>query len=325
MVDTGKDIRPRKTCRQEACTSRQEPAAHVVNNSRSIFSLVPAALVFAFALTFVSYSPAQTSRTAQQADNAHELDKLIDAVASRNKEPRLVKLDGWRYAIFDDKFDWADQKRVQEAVWTISQNESNELLDHLMEHVADGRYSVTCEVEDPLAENWDVGSICRIMAREKLLCAYLQYLEPGKTQPYGGDSMNAVPDDATEFLPGRVQGELHSPPQLHVAEGGDMVVWYKGRKGKPLYELQIEMCEWAIKTVEDARGVAERPKKAFVAAVDKQIGELKKTKKPSVDRSPFASPITAKVYEFFDAKMAREHVEMCVKAQKAATEEKAEK
>ncbi len=314
---------PAEHAAQAACSLRQDSGAHESGGRGGVFPFVPAAVALALALALAFCASAQEPPNGPRADATRDLGRLVDAVASRNKGPKLVNFGVWCYAIFDERFDWSDQKRVQEAVWTLSQDGSNGVFARLMEHIGDSRYSVTSEVMDPLAENWDVGTICRVMAREKLLCAYLQHLEPGKTQPYGGDSTNVVPDDATDFLPGELQTELHRPPQLRVCDDGDMVVWYRTRKGVPLYKLQIEMCEWAIKTVGGARGVAEKPKKEFIAAVEKEVVAINESKRPAVDHSRFASPIGSKVYRFFDAEMARGHRERCLEAQKAAAEEKA--
>jgi hypothetical protein len=99
-----------------------------------------------------------------------------------------------------------------------------------------------------------------------------------------------LPAATTDFIPGSVQSELHGGP--HVYEPDDLAEWYRTRKGKPLYELQAETCGWAVKKVEGARGVAQKPKKEFVAAVRDEIESLKKTKRPVVDPSPWASPMS---------------------------------
>ena len=128
-------------------------------------------------------------------------------------------------------------------------------------------------------------------SRDKLRCAHLLHLAPGKTSHYGGPTFNYVSEKSRDFLPNSVQVELHYA--RHLDSRGGLVAWYRARKGKPLYELQIEVCQWAIKTVEDARGAAEEPKKQFIAAVKKQIESLRRTGKPAVNNSPWASPMSS--------------------------------
>jgi hypothetical protein len=255
-------------------------------------------------------------------DRTRELDRLIDAVASRNQEPKIVTIDNGTYTLFSKNFDWADQKRVKEAVWVLSQDESNDLWARLVEHTDDGRYSVTGgeDLGDP--QNYSVGWICRVLVFNHLLCAYQQYLQPGRTMPYGGDTTNWVADDSKEFLPGELQRELHGPPQLGEPDAespgcNNLRTWYQTRKDRPLYELQIEMCEWAVKRVEGDNSVAEKPKKQFLDRVKKQIELLNETRKPVVDHSPWASPLDVAIWEFFNAENAAKDRDEYLKVQKS--------
>jgi hypothetical protein len=201
---------------------------------------------------------------------------------------------------------------VEAAVWTLSQHKSNTLWQRLFEHLDDNRYSFALGEEGLWAELWPVGGICRIMARNQMKCAYLQYLVPGKTMPMGGDSSNFVRDGSNEFLPHELQLELHQPRQLGERfdldpPGSDAFrSWCKERKGKLLFELQIEMCEWAVKVVENAKDVPEEPKNNFLESVRKQIEVLKTTKTPVVDHSVFASPIYRNEAYPFDAAEAKQ-------------------
>ncbi len=249
-----------------------------------------AALVLALTVAFVPFAPAQTTSADPPADRIREMERLIDAVASRNEAPKLVgKERSFAYPVFPDKFDWKDQKRVRAAAWALAQDDSNDLFGRLVEHLNDKRYSATCELDECYPANSDVGDICAVIARNKLLCAYLRHLEPGKTSHYGGPTSNFVPEGSRKYLPDSLQRELHYRSPLD--DTSDLAKWYRARKGKPLYELQIEVCEWAIKKVQDAHRVAEKPREAFIAAVRKEIESLRKNKKPVVNPSPWSSPM----------------------------------
>ena len=152
-----------------------------------------ATLVFALALAFASFG-LQTALADQPVDRIYEMDRLIDAIASRNKAPKLVgKEERFAYPIFPEKFEWDDQKRVQKAAWALAQDDSNDLWGCLVQHFHDKRYSGTCQIDENYPWNYEVGTICVFIARNKLCCAHLLHLEPGKTRHYGGPTFNFVP------------------------------------------------------------------------------------------------------------------------------------
>jgi len=164
-----------------------------------------ATLVFALALTFASFGLAQTTSAEQPTDRIHEVERLIDAIASRNEAPQLVGEKRFAYPIFPEKFDWDDQKRVQKAAWALAQDDSNDLWGCLVEHFHDKRYSGTCQIDENYPWNYEVGTICVFIARNKIRCAYLLHLEPGKTGHYGGPTSNFVSKDSRDFLPDSLQ------------------------------------------------------------------------------------------------------------------------
>jgi len=292
-------LRPRAAApssRDGQASSPTAPAVGVSGRRRS------KALVFALTLVLASFAPALPTSAALPPDRIREMERLIDAVASRNDAPRLVGKEGSAFPIFADKFDWKDQKRVQAAAWALAQDDSNDLWGCLVEHLRDKRYSATCEIGDDYPCNFDVGTICLFIARDKLRCAYLRHLEPGKTHHYSGGSGKWVSDRTTDFIRGSVQRELHYG--AHIYDPDELAEWYRARKGKPLYELQMEMCEWAVKKVEAGRGVSEKPKREFVAAVRNEIESLKKTKRPVVGPSPWASPMSHD-WKFYSKETAR--------------------
>ena len=158
------------------------------------------AQVATFALAMVIGSVASAQAPANnRATHPDKLDKLIDAVASRNKEPRIVKLDkrfahsathphfeigGGRSAygivdadgipLFCKGYDWSDQDRVRNAAWMLARNDGDDLWPRLVEHSDDRRYAATLAPPDDRVQNWSVGNVCRIIAIRDLN-AYLEY------------------------------------------------------------------------------------------------------------------------------------------------------
>jgi hypothetical protein len=271
-----------------------------LSSIRSIFHharRLAAAIAFLTAMVFSPCAYAQPAPASPPAERVRELDRLIDAVASRNKPPKMV-LD---VPDFPEDYDFKDQDRVRAAIWALSQDDSNDLWERLAAHFRDQRYSVSFQSkgEGRSGCQLDVGAICEEVAENKFKCAYLRHLEPEKTYPYGPNSW-VVGDATRDFIPERKHFHLHRPPQINKAD--DLAEWCRARKGKPLYELQIEICEWAVKRVEVYDDVAEKPKKQFVAAVQKEIESLKKSRKPVVDNSPWASPISATFCKFYGSR-----------------------
>jgi hypothetical protein len=255
-------------------------------------------IVFLMAMVSPPCLLAQAAKAVPSANRVHEMEGMIDALASRNKPPRVADdvLD------FPADYDFKDQDRVRAAVWALSQDESNDLWERLVGHFSDKRYSVSFQSkgEDPMercACQLTVGAICDSVAVRKLTCAYLLHLEPEKTHPFGVNSA-VVWDGAGKFIPDNAHVGLHKALPFNADFGS----WCRARKGKPLYELQIELCEWAIGQIERYSNVAEKPKKEFIDAVRKEIESLEKSKKPVVDRSPWASPIPSESCKFYDSR-----------------------
>jgi len=71
--------------------------------------------------------------------------------------------------------------------------------------------------------------------------------------------------------------ELHTPDMWW--KTGALKAWCEKRKGKHLYELQIEMCDWAISRVGKLKDVSDKEQAPFVNAVRAEIVELRKSKK----------------------------------------------
>ena len=65
------------------------------------------------------------------ADRTREYERLIDAIASRNKPPQMVSVSDagsaadivmkTRIPLFDEKYDFADQDRVRRTLWDVMQ------------------------------------------------------------------------------------------------------------------------------------------------------------------------------------------------------------
>ena len=277
-------------------------------------------LAAVFLAVVVASRAAGQSQDSPGKGDADSMDELIDAVASRNKEPKIVKLDkkfvhsvtrphfeigGHRWAydivdpdrvpIFGDNYDWLDQPRVCRAAQALAEKDGDRLWPALVRHIGDSRYSVTLVPPDDRVQNWSVGGVCRIIAVRDLN-AYLEY-----------DRFTERPRASTKSGNGRADEDL--PDMFNwilwkQLRREDIKGWYGARKGRPLYELQIERCESIIKKFQDEKQDTQAVKNLFIEPVRKEIQVLRDTKKPILVKNP-SVPFFSDA-SFFDAGMAKE-------------------
>ncbi len=212
-----------------------------------LMMFVPSIMAVVFHCNDVSYGQ---SKTTQDSERVRELDALIDSLANHNAQPKMVKVDGWEVPLFDESYDWKEQRRIHDALKSLAQQEGDDLWPRLLEHCADTKYSLTRPGDYPY--NASVRNLCYGMALRDIECAY------------------------TRFLPRSVE-------QLHIVYSlEELIKWYVERKNKPLYELQIEMAEAAIKNMETEKRtwVTKEDKSGFVAKVREGIEAMKQEKKP---------------------------------------------
>src|SRR5262249_23312501 len=141
----------------------------------------------------------------------------------KNSAPKIVTTGRDSLPVFDDSYDPAEQRRVKQALLDLNKSVGNELWPLLVKHFGDKRYALTFE-GDFRAQNETVGILCRKMAWNDLLLAYIQYA-PSVDKSEGLESPNYRYSEWT--------------PDLNAD-------WYREREGKQLYELQVELCEWAM-------------------------------------------------------------------------------
>ncbi len=187
------------------------------------------------------------------------LDRLIDAMASSNTPPTLIDQDDCRVPRFAKDYDWSEQRRVRAAMSAVLQAKFDAMWRRLQEHVDDQRYVLTAS-RNGRAQNFSVGGFCRVFFSADLSIAYTRHL----------------PNVA-----GRLPATFH-PEELFWKNEQDWI-----RMRKPLYEIQIEICQRAVEqwpavkgtvTGEEGEGHTYTPdeKARFIEAVTKEIEELRR-------------------------------------------------
>ncbi len=136
----------------------------------------------------------------------------------------------------------------------------------MVRHLDDGRYSITYNANSisGSAHNWSVGDVCREIIVGSLTGGYLERL--------GGTDKKSY-YRLEKFLPDK-RGSMIGKDILKA--------WCDERSAKRLYELQIEVCQWAV--VELGKGgfeeeVSPSRRLEWIAAIKSEIERLKTSKK----------------------------------------------
>jgi hypothetical protein len=184
---------------------------------------------------------------------------LVDAIVNRNKAPKLVKWRGHfpsEAALFREDHDWKEEARVGKAVDRLWEDRTEAVWEELVKRSGDRRYCETVvsgNTED--AHVRDVGDVCGDLAYARLIGAFWQHL----------------PQD-----PNRDGRKLSLGVGIE-----DLARWRKQRAAKLLHELQIEVCEKAIKALAKVEGVPRAEKDRARKKIEAEIAKLKKTRRPA--------------------------------------------
>jgi hypothetical protein len=176
---------------------------------------------------------------------------VINALENHNPAPgREYNGDGYS-PLFCKKYNWDEYRRVSKVIQFLKCH-GEEAWPELLQHFDDKRYCITVGVNEyDSSRNCTVGDMCQQIVRDYLTAAYRRHISQLRV------------DEIQYYV-------LCAPAMLRKPE--DLKAWCDKRKGKRLYELQIEMCEWAI---EAARKLdAYRRPNAFAVAVRFEIDSL---------------------------------------------------
>jgi hypothetical protein len=190
--------------------------------------------------------------------------KLVDAIVSRNKAPKIVK---WRSkgelqwaALFPKGYDWKEEERVRKAIRRLGEDQTEEVWEELVKRAGDKHYSqtITSGITGD-AYVLTVGEMCWRLAYARLVGVYWQH----------------VPSSWS------FEGRGHWV-RVRI---GDVTSWRKKRAKKALYELQIEVCEEAVEIIkalpkEKVKRIPGGERERVLKRIETEIASLKKTKKP---------------------------------------------
>jgi hypothetical protein len=217
---------------------------------------------------------------AEPDEKDSQVEALIEQLASPNQRPLISARGGADPRDLDpipNNYDVNAQKKVM-AAWGRLAAMGEKAFNSLIAHLGDERYSYTYVTGPGALHNQSVSDACAAIL---------------------GNSINAYRSLARPLFTGR-KPEFF-PYELRLKNGwktsGELKSWFAERRGKQLWELQVEAAQWAIEN-EKERGLRQdeppplgSPAKSTREAqmdLDRVLGslsslvkELQTTKKPA--------------------------------------------
>jgi hypothetical protein len=202
----------------------------------------------------------QKEETMEEPEKPLDTRALVEALANRNPVPKFA---GTRqFPWFDEKYDWGEYNRVWRAIRELTRH-AEYAWPEMVRHLDDDRYCTTFQ-EEGTTYNRTVGDTCREIIALNLSVAYCKNLTP-----------------MTQLVYVRMAW-----PQI-AFDKKKLKSWCEERSNKRLYELQIEMCVWAIKELGktgDVLRVSRLKLKAWIAAIEAEIESLRESERAELFR-----------------------------------------
>jgi hypothetical protein len=177
---------------------------------------------------------------------------LVDKLATTNP-PAVVKgKPGRQEATFDSDFDLSESKRI-DGVAKEALRDVEDIWLELVKHLDDDRHCKTVGIDAGYPRNWSVGDACQHLIGETL------------SEPY----FRQIPSTKSNFNRFRLPAVAKDKAKLRE--------WCLARKDRKLFELQIELCGWAITEIKRSN-MSDAEKSRITAAIEKEIEALQESK-----------------------------------------------
>jgi hypothetical protein len=233
--------------------------------------------------------PENLVRLYSDSASRESLERLIDALASRNKPPRLATVGDAAIPLFGEDYDWSEQQRVRKAIDALMRTKSDDLWWRLRASIHDDRYVLTA-TRGRVAKNFTVGALCGDIVDSRLCLGFTAHLPS---------------------VPGRLPATFRPEQEYWEHEAQ----W--ARERTPLYAMQAALCKRAIEQWDKVQGTlpgndgrAHRytadEKARYVAALKKEIAERNRTKKAACQEVIVPWLPAPNGWEGFDAERAKE-------------------
>ena len=171
-----------------------------------------------------------TSLKAEAKDKELDYRKLVEGLVSPNT-PIKCENRGDTVLSIPPHYNWKAQERIEEKRRVLFDH-CEKALPFLIEGCTDARYSLTAPWQEGDAYSSCVGAICLeiIALHVEVFREQIRFSDPQHWHQYN-------------FVP-----QLHSAIGKAVTDGRKKEIqdWWRERKHKSLYQLQIEAFDWAI-------------------------------------------------------------------------------
>jgi hypothetical protein len=186
--------------------------------------------------------------------------RLVEALVNRNAAPEIDgEYPNAGEPLFKKDYDWSEYYRVNGAIDSLGQN-ALAVWPQLLQHLDDERYCTTRH--DEYGHNYSVDGLCDLIVRGCLTAGYARHLH-----------LLYQASHDPEFV-----GAKFYCPDI-VATAADLKSWCEKRVREPLYEQQVEMCEWAIANAIARKRLFDKGQpEPFIRAVQAQIKELRESR-----------------------------------------------
>jgi hypothetical protein len=185
---------------------------------------------------------------------------LIEGLRNRNPAPLLFGHEDDQVPVFARDYDWREYDRVNSSIRQLFAR-VEEAWPQLLQNLDKTQYSFTDE-ECNTACNLSVGEVCETIVAEALSRAYYRFSPDSPGDEQWCRSLRWPPVDGFP------------------TSEADLKAWCEKRKGKRLFELQIEVCESVIKVIPTLHEIPEPDQAKCIAAIKRQIETLKASRKP---------------------------------------------
>jgi hypothetical protein len=211
-------------------------------------------------LVVVGDEPAKDKKPTAETTSAKE---MVDAIVNRNQAPKLVDWPAFpnlKAALFPENYDWKEENRVRAALTALSRDMRVDVWEELVRRANDQAYCVI-QTDEQVggASLKTVGDVCRTLAYRRLIYVFSKHVRSSEGRPIW----------------------------LNVGvESTSLAEWRKARSKKSLHELQIEVCEAALRAPSKKKGQTAIPylqnHKEAREKIEAALENLRKTKEPDL-------------------------------------------
>ena len=208
-------------------------------------------LAVAIGASAVGQQPVKSLGRPESQQSDHDKgERLIKALATTNRPPKLHKGPESVFPIFPTDFDWKEYARERDAIKDLEAH-SEEVWPSIVEHMSDTDYCFTAQFIDS-AKNYSRGDVCSRIAQTWINGAY------------------------RGFMPGGEGQNLRLP-----AEGPKALQdWCRKRRNKTFVEIESDAADWAISTIQNEGLASQELIDRAVNGIRARISKIRETKEP---------------------------------------------